>query len=169
MKKVTTANKLAEILGLTGKVDTSHYEEDPKKRKKLQKTKPGIQGITEDEIQKFREAQGVIYFLQAPELFTNNICKHCNEPFLVSRKQVAYCSYTCIEKSLEEIGITWSRKGNYEALAQDPSVFEKNEPIWITKLDQIRKVLDYYEQLNAGERNQPAGGEPAGGEPAGND
>ena len=141
MKKVTTANKLADLLGLGPKVDTSHFEDDPKKRKKLLEKKGKIQGISEDEIQKFREAQGIIYFLQAPELFTHNTCKHCGEDFLVSRKQVSHCSYTCVKKSLEELGIEWSRDGKFEELAQDTSVFEKNEPIWIKNLDRIRKVL----------------------------
>lgn len=142
MKKVTTANKLAEILGIADKVDTTKYEDDPKKRKKLQSHLAKYQPVPEEEIQNFRAAQGMIYFLQAPELFSAKICKHCGEGFLVSRQQVAYCSYTCIKKELEKLGVTWSREGNYEVLANDESVYEGNEPIWVRNLDVIRQLLD---------------------------
>jgi hypothetical protein len=148
MKKVTAAERLLEALGMQGKFDTSKYEEDPKKRQKLQKkNKSGLQGITEEEIQTFREAQGVIYFLQAPELFKQNQCKHCEEFFLVSRRDVAYCSYTCIKLSLAELGIEWSRDGKFEELAKDPSVYDGNEPIWIRNLDRIKKVLNLDQEL----------------------
>lgn len=154
MKRVTSAERLAALLGITDKVDTSVYEEDPKARKKLQKKLQkkqgkGPQGVTEEEIQKFRAAQGVVYFLQAPELFTMKNCKHCKVPFLVSRKQVSHCSYTCIAKDLESLGIKWSREGKYEELAQDTSVYDKNEPIWITGevLERVRAVLNSEPEL----------------------
>lgn len=118
MKKSTVANKLNELLGITTKVEEVKTKSTGK-----------IVGITEEEIQTFREAQGLIYFLQAPSLFTPKICPHCKEGFMVSRKYVSYCSYTCIEKSLEELGITWSRKGNIDSVVKD--IYDGNEPLWI--------------------------------------
>lgn len=133
MKRETTAQKLAALLGIEEKVDTSVYSDKPKKRK-------ASLGISEDEIQKRREAQGLLYFLQAPELFKYNTCKNCEEPFLVSRPQVAYCSYTCIEHALLKIGIKWNQKGEYERLTKE--AYEGNEPIWIRRIDFIKELIE---------------------------
>lgn len=141
MKKETTANKLAALLGLTDKVTIPEQFKDKTKPSKAKPTSAEI-GISEAEIQDFRAAQGLIYFLQAPELFSMKICKHCGEGFLVSRKYVGFCSYTCIEKSLEEMGIKWRKGHDLEALARDPEVYDGNEPIWIRNLDRIKAVLD---------------------------
>ncbi len=119
MKKETAAAKLNALLGITEKVEEVKT-----------KSTGNIVGITEDEIQTFREAQGLIYFLRAPGLFTPKVCGHCGEGFMVSRKYVGYCSYTCIEKSLEELGISWSRKGEIEPdFIKD--IYDGNEPLWI--------------------------------------
>lgn len=135
MKIDTYARKLAELLGgeLTNLVPTIS-------NKSGKATLNLPVGITEDEIQTFRAAQGLRYFLQAPELFTPKVCPHCNEGFLVSRMYVAFCSYTCILKSLEEQGIAWSRKDEYELLTKD--VYEGNEPIWIKNLDVIHTMIE---------------------------
>ena len=145
VKKVKHAAKLAELLGLDT-ADYSHYETDVKKRVKLKrKLGPRIQSITEDEIQNFREMQGIIYFLQAPALFSKKVCrrKECGVTFLVSRKDVAYCSYNCIKRYIEdELGLQWYRDGQLEELINDPSVYNKNEPIWIKNLDKIRELVN---------------------------
>lgn len=142
MKKETYANKLAELLGLP----TPAAPPAVGKGKKQNLNTPV--GISEDDIQSFRAAQGLIYFLQAPALFTPKKCPHCGESFLVSRQYVSFCSYTCIRKDLEERGIKWSKGEDYEALANDPAVYEGNEPIWIKNLDAIQAVLDKARSLN---------------------
>ena len=133
MKRETYANKLNELLGIAEKVE----------EKKTRSTGKVV-GITEEEIQESREAQGLMYFLAAPELFTSKICPHCKEPFVVSRKYVAYCSYTCIRASLAEQGIKWRKGEDLEALANDPQVFNGNEPIWVRKksLEKLKVILE---------------------------
>lgn len=133
MKKHTYANKLAAILGIEDKVDTTIYADKP------QKGKVKKLGPPEGEVQNFRQAQAITYFLQAPELFSKAKCKHCGEEYLVSRHQVAYCSYTCIEKELEKQGIKWSRAGEYEILAKE--VYDGNEPMWIRNIEFIRELV----------------------------
>lgn len=148
MKKVTTANKLAELLGLrpdiaaqsTAVVEEARYS--TKKPKKGVTKHPVDIGVTEEEIQDFRAAQGLVYFLQAPELFSFRVCKHCGASFFVSRKYVAFCSYTCIRASLNEIGIAWTKGNDIEALVNDPQVYEGNEPIWVRNVDRIRAIID---------------------------
>ena len=137
MKRETYQNKLAELLGLD-----QFKVEAPKGTKSKGKTESKYVGITEDGIQQFRQAQGLIYFLQAPELFSHKVCPHCGENFLVSRQFVAFCSYTCIKKDLETKGLAWSRGEDYELLARE--VYEGNEPLWIREplLSRLREVLD---------------------------
>lgn len=132
MKVETKQERLNRLLGISEKVQELATRSTGK-----------IFGITEDEIQEFREVQGLYYFLQAPALFTPKVCKHCGEPFLVSRKYVAFCSYTCIQKSLAEQGIQWRKGQDLEALAQDPQVYQGNEPLWIrrSKLLKIREMV----------------------------
>lgn len=139
MKRETYHNKLADLLGLT------HMKiEEPKSTKgsKKGKSESKYVGITEDEIQSFRVAQGLIYFLSAPELFSHKVCPHCNENFLVSRQFVAFCSYTCIKKDLEAKGIGWSRSEDIEVLVKD--VYEGNEPLWIREpmLSRLKAALE---------------------------
>ena len=132
MKRETRANKLNELLGITEKVVEVTTKYSGK-----------IIGVSEEEIQEFREIQGVLYFLQAPALFTDKICKHCGEPYLVSRKYVAFCSYTCIQKELAKNGIKWRKGQDLEALANDPQVYDGNEPLWIRKkcLEKLQTIL----------------------------
>lgn len=133
MKKETYQEKLAKLLGL----ETVHQQV-----KEEEKTRVGnIQGVSEEKIQSFREAQGIIYFLQAPALFHSRTCLQCNIPFMVSRLNVAYCSYLCISESLAEIGIDWN-PGEKEIEAKVTSAYEGNEPIWIRNLDSLRKALE---------------------------
>lgn len=136
MKRETTAAKMAKLLGLEHKVPEKLKPQTEKKKNY------GFVPVNEDELQHFRAAQGLYYFFQAPELFTAKICKHCGESFLVSRKFVAFCSYTCIEKDLESIGIKWRKGQDFEALALDPEVYAGNEPIWVRNLDRIQDLLD---------------------------
>lgn len=120
MKLETKMQKLNEMLGISDKVQ------------EIQNRKNGrVVGVTEEEIQEFREVQGIIYFLQAPKLFTFKICKHCKQDFAVSRKYVACCSYTCIRKDLESQGFEWRKGHDIEGLVQDPHVWNENEPLWV--------------------------------------
>lgn len=127
MKVETKLAKLNALLGLQEKAA------DIKVR-----STGNVVGITEEEIQEFREAQGIIYFLQAPELFQSKVCTYCEEPFLVSRKYVGCCSYSCIRKSLNEQGIEWRKGRDLEALAIDPQVWNGNEPLWIRKNSMLK-------------------------------
>lgn len=132
-KPTAAENKLNALLGLTTVAEKVQHN-----------VLDSFYGISEDEIQDFREAQGLVYFLQAPALFQSKVCKHCGEPFLVSRLYVAFCSYTCIRKDLESRGfLRWEKGHDLEALANDPEVYEGNEPIWIRnpKLSQVLAIL----------------------------
>lgn len=138
MKQSTVANKLAALLGIADKVDIPEKFQDPKAKKN---GRTGYVAVNEEDIQEFREAQGVIYFLQAPALFQYKKCENCGDTFLVSRRFVACCSYNCIKHSLEKKGMSWSKGHDLEALAMDPQVYDGNEPIWIRNLDKLENVL----------------------------
>lgn len=137
MKQETYLNKLNELLGIDPGVAQQI-------KKKVEAKKGNVIGVTEDEIQEYREAEGILYFLEAPHLFHARVCKRCEEPFLVSRLHVAYCSYNCIEHSIWDLyGVKWSRSTQLET---DPElvvreVFEGNEPIWIRRLPTLQKAL----------------------------
>ncbi len=131
MKEETRIRKMMEALGLSHKLE-EHLEVKKNLNKPI--------AVDESEIQSFRASQGIIYFLQAPELFTLKVCKHCEAEFLVSRKFVALCSFTCIKASLAEIGIDWTKDEDIEALVKS-DVYEGNEPIWIRNIDRLREVL----------------------------
>jgi hypothetical protein len=132
VKKSTVEAKLNALFGLSKKAEEVKVKATGK-----------VVGVTEDEIQEFRAVQGLHYFLQAPELFTAKVCKHCGEQFLVSRKYVAFCSYTCIQKSLAEQGLSWRKGQDLETLANDPQVFDGNEPLWIRGplLERLQAIL----------------------------
>lgn len=139
MKKETRLNKLAELLGIKTEVEV-HVEKKANRNKFIE--------VPEDKIQDFRAAQGVLYFLQAPELFTMKVCKwhECQQPFAVSRQFVAYCSYTCIKDSLAEIGIDWNRGNLTDADKIEMTintVYEGQEPLWIREpmLSRLRAFL----------------------------
>lgn len=122
MKKETVEQKFNRMLGIKDEVVQEIKA----------KTTGRVVGISEEEIQNFRAAQGLLYFFKAPELFSYKICPHCKEDFFVSRKYVAYCSYTCISKSLEEVtGVEWRKGQDIEGLVLSP-IYEGNEPIWLT-------------------------------------
>lgn len=148
MKKETAANKLAAILGLSTNTLPHNLKTEQQKKEAKSKVTHDV-AINEAEIQSFRAAQGIIYFLQAPQLFSSRTCKHCGEQFLVSRKFIGYCSYTCIRKSLEELGITWRKGEDLEALADDPQVYDGNEPIWIRNIKQLREALEHLDEIAA--------------------
>lgn len=131
MKKETYQDKLNKLLGITDVANEIKAKQERKRGK--------IQGITEDEIQEFRSMQGIIYFLQAPELFTPKVCPHCGENFLVSRLYVKYCSYTCIRKSLNEQGFEWRKSHDIELLIKE--TYEGNEPLWIKNLPNLMQIL----------------------------
>lgn len=134
MKKETYLTKLNELLGIKQEV-----VEEIKTRHSGK-----VVGITEEEIAKFREMQGVLYYLQAPALFTFRVCPHCGERFAVSRKYVQFCSYTCIRNSLREQGLDWTKGDDLESLANDPQVYNGNEPIWISSrvLERLKETLE---------------------------
>ena len=133
MKAETAEQRLAALLGLSDKFQ-------PKDPKKKTTNSPTNIAIEEADLQKQRRIEGVYYFLQAPDLFSTRVCKNCHEPFLVSRRNVAHCSYTCLKSSLLKLGIEWTRDGDYIELAKD--VWDNNEPLIITKVDQIQTILN---------------------------
>lgn len=117
------------------------------------KTTGKVVGVSEEEIQGFRQAQGILYFLQAPALFTYKICGHCGADFFVSRKNVKFCSYMCIKLELRKNGFEWRKGNDIEALVMDPQVYNGNEPLWITShaLQSIREmVMSLPEEINHG-------------------
>ena len=135
-RKPTKAEEaLNALLGLTTKAEEVKSNSSGK-----------FYGISESDIQEFREAQGFIYFLQAPALFTPKTCPHCGESFLVSRQFVAFCSYTCIRKDLEARGFRWDKGHDIEELVNDPEVYKGNEPIWI-RSPHLRKALEVLKNL----------------------
>ncbi len=131
MKEETRLRKMMEALGLA-----DVHQATVAKKQNLNMPV----AIDESKIDNFRAAQGLLYFLQAPELFTQKTCKHCGENFLVSRQYVACCSYTCIRKDLEARGFTWRGGNDIEALVQS-DVYEGNEPLWVRNLDLVERAL----------------------------
>jgi hypothetical protein len=125
--------QLAELLGL----------EVPKAQVKIPKKQ--IMAIEELDTQKIREAEGVAFFLKAPELFVARECVWCGTEFLVSRRNIAYCSWEHLQKGLNREGIRWDKDKGFEAIVHD--YFEDNEPIWIRRLDQIREILNDFEPM----------------------
>lgn len=138
MKKETYAEKLAKLLEQATGVKVTEIKKEHDEQAKIRRG--NLVEVPESKIQNLREAQGLTYFLQAPALFQYKVCPHCGADFLVSRMFVAYCSYTCIEKSLEEIGISWSRAGKIDEMIKE--VYDGQEPIWIRNLDQLRSALE---------------------------
>lgn len=117
------------------------------------KTTGRVVGVTEEEIQEFREIQGILYFLEAPALFEYKVCGHCKADFYVSRKYVKFCSYGCMKLEMRKQGFEWRKGNDIEALVLDPQVYNGNEPIWIRSrsLQLIREmVLSLPENLNHG-------------------
>lgn len=147
------ANALNALLGITEKVAEVQT-----------RTTGRIVGVTEAEIQEFREGQGLIYYLLAPELFTPRVCANpdCGEPFLVSRKHVSYCSYSCINTSLNKMGLKFHKGNDLETLAQDPQVYNGNEPIWIRQpslikaLETLQTLLEPFKQEDGTYKSIPS-------------
>lgn len=137
MKRETQLDKLNALLGISKKAEEV----------KIKSTGNTV-GITEDKIQKWREIQGVIYFLQAPALFSPKTCTNCGMKFTVSRLFVSCCSYDCITESLRKIGITWEKGSNLESLALDPQVYDGNEPLWVRQPTLLRLQEILHELLN---------------------
>jgi len=139
VKKSTYEKKMAELFG----IDTQIIErvEDQRAKQEAQRTGK-LQGISEAEVQKFREMQAVIYFFQAPQLFKLKICPRCKQPFLVSRLFVGFCSYDCIREQIrDEMGTNWEKSRDLETLAVDPQVWNGNEPLWIRNLPRLKEIL----------------------------
>lgn len=135
-KPTAAENKLNALLGLTSKAEEV----------KANGSTGLFYGVSEAEMQDFRSAQGLIYFLQAPELFHPKTCKFCKEPFIVSRMFVACCSYTCIRKDLERRGFKWEKGRDLEQVILDPQVYNGNEPIWVRE-PQLSRALDILTNL----------------------
>lgn len=133
MKRETQLDKLNALLGINKEVV----------QEVKAKTTGNTVGITEDNIQKWRELQGIVYFLQAPALFQPKSCANCGTKFVVSRLFVSCCSYDCITESLRKQGIEWSKGSDLEALTIDPQVYNGNEPIWIRQptLSRLQEIL----------------------------
>lgn len=137
MRKETMHNKLMELLGL----EDRKIEVDQRGRAVSKKNDAPL-GVSDEELDSYREAQAVVYFLRAPELFSHKVCPHCGENFLISRQFVAFCSYTCIYKDLESKGIIWSAKSKHRFEIDEEFVKEKlegNEPLWIRQ-DMIERI-----------------------------
>jgi len=137
VKTETKIERLNKLLGLTQVAEEIKVVEEQRRGR--------FQSIPEDQIQTFREAQGIIYFLQAPTLFQLKVCKHCDAEFLVSRLYVGLCSYTCIQNSLAEMGIKWSRAGiledEEEMIHFINRIYDGNEPIWVRNLPALKAAL----------------------------
>jgi hypothetical protein len=149
VKKETAAEKMMALLQAAaekGQVDKTKATKLVKVKEEVETRELARQGntqaISEEMIQDFRAAQGIIYFLQAPELFQLKVCKHCGAHFYVSRLYVAFCSYTCIKNSLREMGVSWRKGEDIDSLIQDPQIFNGQEPIWIRNLPMLRKCLE---------------------------
>jgi hypothetical protein len=139
-KKETYANKLNELLGIKEIVE--QIEE------KREINRGNLRAVEDHEIETYRAVEGLIYYLQAPRLFSPRICKQCEAPFLVSRLHVAFCSYECLRHNLNNIGIEWRKGQDIEALALSPQVFDGNEPLWVRNLETLQNVLmDLSEQI----------------------
>ncbi len=139
----TAEQKLAELLGIkTDEVPLTHAEEPKRKR-----AKPGDQrsyaftAVGHQEIDNERNLQGFLYYLRAPELFTYLKCRECHEPFMVSRRFIAFCSYGCMIKNCRDQGYEWT-KGQGDAEVVIKEVFENNEPIWINNPNQMLAVFE---------------------------
>lgn len=149
MKKETAAAKFEALFGIQQQAEEVKIKSTGK-----------VIGVSEDEIQKYREAQGLWYFLQAPALFTMKKCRreNCGEIFAVSRKYVAFCSYDCLRLDLKDQGIDWNKSRNYdiELLVQDPDVYDGNEPIWIRE-----SVLKKLEEMVSLRENQTTSSTPS--------
>ncbi len=149
MKASTAAAKLNALLGikeeqvqeLASESNPAVAEQIAKKRQEEFKNQPKIYGYRPDEFEQIRIMQGTLYFLQAPELFTIQQCPSCNEWFAVSRQAVGYCSYACMNVAFKEAGLVFTKGGDLEALANDPHVWRKNEPLWTIKLSKLQKCL----------------------------
>lgn len=146
----------AKLLATLKRLHPERFKELDEVKTKVENRNGNIQGITEDEIQEFRAAQGIIYFLQAPELFKHKTCKHCGAQYLVSRLYVAFCSYTCIKVNLEEQGFNWKKGQDLEAIALDKEVFNGNEPLWIRNLPTLAKALEILTSTNSESLLSPA-------------
>lgn len=155
MKKETAEERLNKLLG----IDPEMIARDKARKAALEAKRSGkLQGISEEEIEKFREMQGIVYFLQAPALFHFKVCPHCKAEFFVSRLFVSHCSYTCIRATvLEELGHEWEKGNDLEALANDPQVWNGNEPIWIRNLPRLKAMLERisYEPTESLETDSP--------------
>lgn len=125
--------KLATLLGLDLPVVPVKV---PKKQ---------IMAVEELELQKIREAEGVGFFLKAPELFVARLCTWCGVEFLVSRRHIGYCSIDHLKLGLNRQGIKWDKDKGFEAIVHDH--FEDNEPIWIRRLEDIREILKDFEPM----------------------
>ena len=153
MKRSTMQNKLAELLGL------DQFKVDAKTGQTLKDKNTNVAvGITEEELQEFRAAQGLSYFLQAPELFTPKVCPHCGEGFLVSRQYVKFCSWTCIRKDLEERGLVLNKGEDLESFIErkNRDAYEGNEPLWIRDLDKLKSALEKLAALENIESSSPS-------------
>jgi hypothetical protein len=133
MKDETYLKKLNKILGISPEV-----AEQAAIQRKIQQG--DTVGIPDEEIEKFRELEGVIYFLQAPELFHSRVCAWCDASFFVSRLNVAHCSYSCLEAHIwEDYGVKWRRRENMELMVKE--VYGGNEPLWVRNLPRLQKAL----------------------------
>lgn len=88
-KRARSKNKLAELFGLEA-------PEIP--------TGPTAQRIKADSS---REAEAVLDYVGSPNKYAFKVCRHCGEPFMANRSNVALCSDYCRAKELEAVGITW--------------------------------------------------------------
>ena len=123
--------QLQELLGL-----------DPPPVKQPRKV---IQAMEEFDLQKIREAEGVAFFLNAPDLFSLRTCQWCGVEFLVSRREIWYCGIPHLQLGLNRQGIKWDKDKGFEAIVHDH--FEDNEPIWIRRLNDIREILTDFEPM----------------------
>ncbi len=147
MKKETYAQKMA-ALGLIPQelVDKAKSAVSAVTSKPKDKKAVTFEYVEEARIESYREAQAISYFLQAPKLFTLKTCPHCKQDFYVSRNFVKFCSHTCIKKDFEERGILWEKGNDLEALANDPEVWNGNEPLQFKNIEGLKAALEVLTQ-----------------------
>jgi hypothetical protein len=92
MKDETKLNKLAALFGLQEHVPAKPTPPDPRESEKA--------------VQRSREAEATILYLEEPARFVTRKCGHCDEVFAVDRTNISMCSDTCRTKHLlEKFGI----------------------------------------------------------------
>lgn len=65
--------------------------------------------IVETRGDQMRQAQAVLEYWESPSEWAKKICRQCQQEFAYKwdSTAIAYCSVSCMAKSLEKIGLKW--------------------------------------------------------------